>query len=172
MGLVPAVLICVAFLGFGDAAAADAARAGISATPSETVASPGAPQGPPAGTADAGDHAPDLVQTGTRLLSATLVVIGLLALGAYGVRRFMNHRGSLSRPGTVIRVVTTRSLGARSSLAVVEIGDERFVIGVSPQRISFLTALAAAGGGEGVAPAPSAFERELQKSRSRGRVDS
>ncbi len=127
---------------------------------------------PPTGSAGHSPGTPDLIKTGTRLFSATLVVIGLLALGAYGVRWLLNHRSALSRPGTMIRVVTTRSLGGRSSLAVVEIGAERFVIGVSPQRISFLTTLAGADNGDDGPLDSSAFERELQQTRRRGQAGS
>ncbi len=167
MGLVLASLLCFGIFVPVGTAAANPAGPGMPANPSEALPSLGGFEGPRAGAAEVSHPAPNLVRTGTRLFSATLVLIGLLALGSYGIRRFMNHRGSLSRPGAMIRVLTTRSLGARSSLAVVEIGDERFVIGVSPQRISFLTGLAGAAEEDGVSRESSVFERQLQKTREK-----
>ncbi len=161
-------LLCFGILCLAGMVTADPGHGALSANSSDAVMAVHGLDSPQTTGPEENRAPPDLIQSGTRLFSATLVVIALLALGSYGVRRFMNHRSFLSGSGTMIRVVTTRSLGARSSLAVIEIGEARFVIGVSPQRISFLTALGGGDNGDGLLREASGFARELQKSTEKG----
>ncbi|HEU0230703.1 MAG TPA: flagellar biosynthetic protein FliO [Burkholderiaceae bacterium] len=73
-----------------------------------------------------------------RLILSLLAIIALILAGAWLARR----SGWLKAgAGGSIRVLGTHSLGARASLAVVQIEDARLVLGVTPGQISLLHTL-------------------------------
>jgi len=75
-----------------------------------------------------------LVQLGLGLL----VVVGLIFLLGYLMRRV----GPLSpQGGQHIRVISTYPLGPRDRLALVEVGGQQLLLGISPGRITTLHVL-------------------------------
>jgi flagellar protein FliO/FliZ len=91
-----------------------------------------------------------------RLILSLLAIIALILAAAWLARR----SGWLkARAGSSIRILGTQSLGARASVALVQVEDARLVVGVTTGRISLLHTLPplpdpeAAGGN---APAPGA----------------
>ncbi len=111
---------------------------------------------------------PNLFQSGIRMMTALIVVIGIMLLVAYGARRFLARKGTLPGKEAMIRILATRYLGSKNSLSVVDVDGERFVIGLSPQGISFLTALSnlpetgGEGGGE------NSFRKILRRNLNEG----
>ncbi len=91
------------------------------------------------GLPEAGEQVPDLFRTAVRMGAALILIIGVILIFSYGMRRMLHRQGNLGGKETVIRVLASRYLGAKNSLSVIDVGGERFVIGVSPQRITFLT---------------------------------
>lgn len=115
-----------------------------------------------------GEDVPDLFHAGLRMVTALVVVIGLLLLSYHGVKRFMNSRGTLAGRGAMIQVLATRYLGSKNALSVIDVGGEQFVVGLSPQGISFLTRLGhAADGGRG-GKEGSGFESLLREELDNG----
>jgi len=84
---------------------------------------------------------PDLFRSGIRMMTSLIVVVGIMLLIAYGAKRFLARKGTLPGKETMIRIMATRYLGSKNSLSVIDVDGERFVIGLSPQGISFLTTL-------------------------------
>lgn len=108
----------------------------------------------PADTGTTINLAGQLAQLGLGLL----VVVGLIFLLGYVMRRV----GPLApQGGQHIRVITTYPLGPRDRLALVEVGGQQLLLGISPGRITTLHVLdepvlddADVGGGD--------FARKLQ----------
>lgn len=80
---------------------------------------------------------PDLVPPVARMAVGLLVVLAILALLAWVMRRSLNARrrsGSMS-------VETALSLGERRSIVVVTVENRRLLLGVAPGQVSLLTEL-------------------------------
>ncbi len=78
-----------------------------------------------------------------RALLAMLLVIGLLALAAWVLRRGTG----LARSRSSLSVETAVSLGERRSLVIVEVENRRLLLGLTPSQISVVTELAPAFNG-------------------------
>ncbi len=83
----------------------------------------------------------DLVPSLFKMASALLLVLGIIVLAAYGAKRFFGPQLGRFRSQSLIQVLATSYLGAKREIAVVEVGEEYFVIGVTPNNISMLTRL-------------------------------
>ena len=101
-------------------------------------------------------------------LGARITAIGIMLLVAYGARRFLSRKGALPGKDAMIRILATRYLGSKNSLTVVDVDGERFVIGLSPQGISFLTALCNVPGMEREDGGESSFRKALRRNRNEG----
>ena len=87
-------------------------------------------------------HHASLLWVGGRLVLSLIVVL-VLFMGAVWLLRFLQKRSRSSRsgPGTLIEIRTTCALAPKTSLSVVAVGDEAFLIGVTPQGVSLLARL-------------------------------
>ncbi|WP_119395000.1 flagellar biosynthetic protein FliO [Salinibius halmophilus] len=63
-----------------------------------------------------------------------LLIIGLIFALAWLVRRFGGATGASS--SSSMKVIASLSLGAKEKLLVVQVGDEQFLLGVTPQSIN------------------------------------
>jgi flagellar protein FliO/FliZ len=75
-----------------------------------------------------------------RGVAALLFVLGIIALGAWVLKRYAP--GAVARgaaKGDVIRIVATRLLGGRRSLMLVRVRGQTLLLGVTPQSIHCLT---------------------------------
>lgn len=79
----------------------------------------------------------NLVKVGASLL----LVLGIIALTAYAAKRFLGSRLGLWRAQPLIQVLATTYLGPKKEIAVIEVGKEYLVIGITPTQISLLTRL-------------------------------
>jgi flagellar protein FliO/FliZ len=95
------------------------------------------------------------VTSALRGLLAVFVVLGLVALCAWLVRR--GALGALGRksPATVC-VETAVPLGERRSLMVVTVEGRRLLLGLTPQQVTLLTELAGVG-------RPPSFDESLTR---------
>lgn len=106
--------------------------------------------------------APDLMKTGLKMSASLIVMIGVLLAGSYGIRRMMNRGKTFLGKEAMIKVLSTRYLGSKQTLSVIDVQGERFAIGVSPQGISFLTRLEGETGNETESKGPS-FQKVLKE---------
>ncbi|MBI3803011.1 MAG: flagellar biosynthetic protein FliO [Nitrospirae bacterium] len=79
----------------------------------------------------------NLVKVGASLL----LVLGIIALTAYAVKRFLGGRLGLWRTQPLIQVLSTTYLGPKKEIAVIEVGKEYLVVGITATQISLLTRL-------------------------------
>jgi flagellar protein FliO/FliZ len=86
-----------------------------------------------------GTFAADPVMPGGRALVVVSLVIGLLALAAWVLRRNLPAR----RTGQAIAVETAMSLGERRSLIIVAVEGRRLLLGLTPGSVSLVTELGA-----------------------------
>ncbi|MBI3090196.1 MAG: flagellar biosynthetic protein FliO [Candidatus Tectomicrobia bacterium] len=90
---------------------------------------------------------PDLLTSSVKMAAALALLLGMLLVGAHLVRRYgLKGRGLLGQ-GSSVKVHATHYLGAKKSLAVVEVEGQRLVLGVTPQSITLLASLPGPPGG-------------------------
>jgi flagellar protein FliO/FliZ len=87
----------------------------------------------------------------TPLLVGLVLVLALIPAAAWLLRR-----AGLAQPAssTGLRVVAQLPLGPRDRIVIIEVGDRRWMLGVSPSGIRRLGTLPAGGDGEVPPPAP------------------
>jgi len=105
-----------------------------------------------------------------RMVSSLAFIVLLILAGAWLMRRAGWLRAG---PGQAIKVVGAQSLGARSSVAIVQIENQRLVLGVTPQQITLLHTLPAdagpdAAGHASALPAQQGFAQSLRTALARG----
>jgi flagellar protein FliO/FliZ len=81
----------------------------------------------------------DIVTALMKMISALAIVFGLMALATYGARRFLGARIGASGNGPLMKVQSSISLGVKKEIALVEVGGNFLVVGVTPNHISLLT---------------------------------
>ena len=87
-----------------------------------------------------GAAGPDLMPPIGRMLVGLLVVLGLLSLLGWGLRRGLVARRSTGALG----VETALALGERRSIVVVTVEGRRLLLGLAPGQVSLLTELSPA----------------------------
>jgi len=106
-----------------------------------------------------------------RMVSSLAFIVLLILAGAWLMRRAGWLRAG---PGQAIKVVGAQSLGARSSVAIVQVENQRLVLGVTPQQITLLHTLPASGdaadsaGRASALPAQQGFAQSLRTALARG----
>jgi flagellar protein FliO/FliZ len=98
-----------------------------------------------------GAAGPDLMPPFGRMLAGLLVVLGLLAVLGWALRRGLVARRSTGALG----VETALALGERRSIVIVTVEGRRLLLGLAPGQVALLTELA---------PAP--FEQALARARA------
>lgn len=139
-GLIRSVLIGTLLLAVWSPVLAGATEQRIEGDESASFLDQQEAQPFPDSTAPEGE-VPNLMNTALKMSGALIIIIGVLLVVSYGARRVMNQRGPLLGKEQLIQVVSTRYLGSKQTLSVIEIQGQRLVIGVSPQGMTFLTRL-------------------------------
>ncbi len=81
---------------------------------------------------------PDAVGTLTSLGLGLLFVIGMIFLCAWLVRRMSGLTGMNNQ---LMKVVSVLNLGARERIALIEVGDQQILVGITPSTIRTLHVL-------------------------------
>ena len=76
-----------------------------------------------------------------KMISALAVVLGVMLAGLWAVRKFMNKTGKGVDDGQAIRVLSTRYLGPKSSILILDVLGTVIVVGVSGGQMSMLTTI-------------------------------
>lgn len=103
----------------------------------------------------------NLISTGLKTVAMLSIVLGLLILVLYFMKRFLFFtRGA--RGDLLIRILSSLHLSSKERIEVIEISGEKIVVGITPGNISFLTKLndvprepdgsAGSGNDEAIAP--------------------
>ncbi len=80
----------------------------------------------------------DIITALFKMISALAIVLGLMALTAYGVRRFLGPRIGAPGSGPFMKVQASISLGVKKEIALGEVGGSFLVVGVTPNQVSLL----------------------------------
>ena len=83
---------------------------------------------------------PDLINTGLKTVSMLFIVLGVLVLVLYIMKKFMSPKGK-GKGELIIKVVSSLHLSPKERVEVIEISGERIVVGITPGNINFLTKL-------------------------------
>ncbi|MGE5843334.1 MAG: flagellar biosynthetic protein FliO [Syntrophaceae bacterium] len=76
-----------------------------------------------------------------KMISALAVVLGVMLAGLWAARKFMNSKGAGVDDGQMIRVLSTRYLGPKSSILLLDVLGNVIVVGVSGTQITMLTTI-------------------------------
>lgn len=76
-----------------------------------------------------------------RMGSSLLLVLGLIGLSAYLGKRYFNGSFGPWRAAPFARILARSYLGAKKEIALVEVGGEYLVLGITPQQISLIVRL-------------------------------
>ncbi|MFP6844184.1 MAG: flagellar biosynthetic protein FliO [Thalassolituus sp.] len=68
-----------------------------------------------------------------------VVIVGLILLLAWLVNK--TKAGQFSQSNSQIRLLATLPLGLKEKIAVIEVGDQQIVVGITPQQITTLATL-------------------------------
>ena len=76
-----------------------------------------------------------------KMFFALAIVIGLLIAAMYVLRRYLSHSPSGSRDSSLIQIVSTRYLGPKSSILMVEVLGKVIVLGLTSDQMTVLTTI-------------------------------
>ena len=76
-----------------------------------------------------------------KMFSALAVVLGIMLAGLWVVRKLMKKTGTGVDDGHAIRILSTRYLGPKSSIMLVDVLGSVIVVGVTGSQISMLTTI-------------------------------
>lgn len=88
--------------------------------------------------------APDLWITLLKSMGMLCVVLGMLLLFLFVIKRLSTVRGGVGGRG-LIRVLESYPVAQREQVMLMEVMGEKVLIGVTPQNISFLTRIDSEG---------------------------
>jgi len=74
-----------------------------------------------------------------KILFALAVVLGLMVAAVYLMRRFMNPPSSGPRDRSLIQIVSTRYLGPKASIVLIDVLGKGIVVGLSNGQMTLLT---------------------------------
>lgn len=80
----------------------------------------------------------NLVSTGVKTMAMLFVVLALLVITLYLFKRFSNFH-THSAGDISIKTLSSLALTPKDKLQVVQIEDEKIVVGVSPSGINYIT---------------------------------
>jgi flagellar protein FliO/FliZ len=74
-----------------------------------------------------------------KMLSAPALVLGLMVVAMFFLRKFMSKTGGGVESDELVKIVSTRYLGPKSSIVILDVLGRVVVVGVTNQQISLLT---------------------------------
>jgi flagellar biosynthetic protein FliO len=83
---------------------------------------------------------PELINTGVKTIAMLFIVLGVLVLVLYIMKKFISPKGR-GKGELIIKVVSSLHLSPKERVEVIEISGERIVVGITPGNINFLTKL-------------------------------
>jgi len=83
----------------------------------------------------------DFIASLVKMISALAVVLGVMLAGLWAVRKFMKKTGTGVDDEQKIRVLSTRYLGPKSSIMLLDVLGNVIVVGVTGSQISMLTTI-------------------------------
>ena len=97
-----------------------------------------------------------------RLIGSFVLVLGLLALVLWGLRRVQSRGGFAGVAKRQMHVVESLSLWPRQKIVLIRVGTRELVLGVTPTSISALDHQAASAATMAAVPTMASFASNLQ----------
>jgi len=82
----------------------------------------------------------NIVSTGLKTAAMLFIVLGLIILILYLMKRFLFLRRA-AKGDLAIKVLSSLHLSAKERIEVIEISGERIVLGIAPGNIRYITKL-------------------------------
>ena len=76
-----------------------------------------------------------------KMIFALAIVLGLLIGGMYFVKRFLQQASPSANNQALINIISTKYLGPKSSIILVEVLDQIIVVGISGQQMTTLACI-------------------------------
>jgi flagellar protein FliO/FliZ len=83
----------------------------------------------------------DFIASLVKMVSALAVVLGVMLTGLWAVRKFMNKTGKNVDDGQMVRILSSRYMGPKSSIVLLDVLGNVIVVGVTGSQISMLTTI-------------------------------
>lgn len=83
----------------------------------------------------------DLLPSVIKIFSALAIVIGIMMISLYAARKIMRRTEMRADGGEVIKVLSTRYVGPKSSIMLVDVVGKVLVVGLCQQNLSLLTSI-------------------------------
>ena len=83
----------------------------------------------------------NLVSTGIKTFAMLFVVLALLMIVLYFLKRF-SIQGKQTKGDVTLKALSSLSLSTKERIQVVEISGEKYVLGISPSAITLITKIA------------------------------
>lgn len=80
----------------------------------------------------------DLMSTSLKTVAMLFIVLGLLVVVLYVMKRFLLFRRG-AKGNSFIKVLSSFHLSPKERIDVIEISGEKIVLGITPGNINFLT---------------------------------
>ncbi|MDD5476322.1 MAG: flagellar biosynthetic protein FliO [Syntrophales bacterium] len=80
----------------------------------------------------------EILAASVRMVSALALVLGLVVLAMYFLRKVMSRAADPGRQPETIGILSVRYLGGKNSIALVTVADQIIVVGISPSGMSTL----------------------------------
>ncbi len=84
---------------------------------------------------------PDLFSTTVRMIVSLIIVLSVILIIYYIVKRFLLKGNGMIGGNRLIKVISTNFIGHKKAITLVEVADEVLVLGISNNNISMLTRL-------------------------------
>ena len=86
-------------------------------------------------------NSPDLMQALLKMISALSVVVGIAFITLWGFRKLVNGRTHSRSNAKSIEIVSSKYLGSKHSIVLVDVVGHILVVGLSPSGMSMLAHL-------------------------------
>jgi flagellar protein FliO/FliZ len=83
----------------------------------------------------------DFLSSIIKMLSALALVLGMMVFAVYGMKKFMNKTGPVGNNGEHIKILSTKYLGPKGSIMLLDVLGQVIVVGVTASSISLLTGI-------------------------------
>lgn len=82
-----------------------------------------------------------LISSFLKMIFALAIVLGLLIGVMYFVKMFMQQKATMSDSSSPINVISTKYLGPKNRIVLVEVLDQLLVVGISDQQMTTLSCI-------------------------------
>jgi flagellar protein FliO/FliZ len=82
-----------------------------------------------------------LLSSFLKMIFALAIVLGLLVGVMYFVKRFMGQAGPATDNKALINIISSKYLGPKSSIVLVEVLDQIIVVGITAQQMTTLSCI-------------------------------